>query len=513
MTIDQLNNNFNIKSIAVIGGGPGGLASVYEFLHTSSTGESTVGGKEPTSPAFTKIIGFEQKDRVGGTWATSIDEPDLPDENLWKDEYYDGDVIHPRVEIPKKLIDDDDDEYTVDNPLIVDGVNNDNQWRRSGVYPGLYSNVPRRFLRFSSIEYLKNESNKFYHDKIDPLVKYQEISNILSIFTKKNNLLNHYRLNTQVENVSKDPITNEWVLYLRHSNVNTGKDEWYIERFDAVVIASGHYSVPYIPYIPGLETVPNGMILHSKSFRNVKEFRNKKVLIVGSSISGVDLIQYIEPICSELIISRSPNKSEIYPWITKTVTSFLNKPKISKINGKKIYFQDGSILENVDKIIFATGYHWHYPYISEDFLRLTKPGFNSKATSGSRIEGLYYDTFNINDPTLGFVGIQLTSIQFHCLETSASALAGIWSNIKKLPTREEQLEWEFKRVEKIGNDYKFHYYPYDVVQSQWIDELFKYAPIGRKYILKDEDFSDFEIALKTAENAFHDIRNGKYSID
>ena len=56
--------------------------------------------------------------------------------------------------------------------------------------------------------------------------------------------------NTTVEDVSKlenDP--NEaprWSLTLRRFNAVTQEDEWWRETLDAVIIANGHYSVPYV---------------------------------------------------------------------------------------------------------------------------------------------------------------------------------------------------------------------------------------------------------------------------
>lgn len=237
MTIDK----FNIQSIAVIGGGPGGIATVHELLHTTKEGSSTVGAKDyplESQRAFPKVVGFEQKDKLGGTWAPSVDKPDIIENEIWKSDYHDPDVIHPKVKIPESV-----NEHTVDNPLVTDGVKNDDQWRRSAVYPGLYTNVPRRFLRFSTIEY--NEPEK--KSAIDPLITYQEVGEVLDKFVGEKKLNDHFRLNTQVEKVEKNS-EGKWVLTLRHST-NKGKDEWYQETFDAIAVASGHYSVPFIPYI------------------------------------------------------------------------------------------------------------------------------------------------------------------------------------------------------------------------------------------------------------------------
>ena len=55
-------------------------------------------------------------------------------------------------------------------------------------------------------------------------------------------------------------------------------DYWWAEWFDAVVVASGHYWVPYIPAIEGLEAFEKarpGAVLHSKHFRGRDQFRGK----------------------------------------------------------------------------------------------------------------------------------------------------------------------------------------------------------------------------------------------
>ena len=53
------------------------------------------------------------------------------------------------------------------------------------------------------------------------------------------------------------------------------------QTFDFVCVASGHYSVPFTPAYPGVETFP-GRVMHSHDFRNAKEFAGQKVLLVIS---------------------------------------------------------------------------------------------------------------------------------------------------------------------------------------------------------------------------------------
>ena len=51
-------------------------------------------------------------------------------------------------------------------------------------------------------------------------------------------------LNTTVEDVSRD--ADNWKLTLRRYDAVRKLDVWWAEHFDAVVIANGHYSVPYV---------------------------------------------------------------------------------------------------------------------------------------------------------------------------------------------------------------------------------------------------------------------------
>ena len=56
------------------------------------------------------------------------------------------------------------------------------------------------------------------------------------------------------------------------------KASWWTEEFDAVVVASGHYWVPYVPHIDGLEELERsrpGSVVHSKHFRGRDALKGK----------------------------------------------------------------------------------------------------------------------------------------------------------------------------------------------------------------------------------------------
>jgi cation diffusion facilitator CzcD-associated flavoprotein CzcO len=92
----------------------------------------------------------------------------------------------------------------------------------------------------------------------------------------RNGYRDFVEFSTTVELAEK--IGDEWILTLRKEGQGDEKDFWWQETFDAIVVATGHYNVPYVPDVPGLvelnEKFP-GLVLHSKQYRDPEHFRGK----------------------------------------------------------------------------------------------------------------------------------------------------------------------------------------------------------------------------------------------
>lgn len=96
-------------------------------------------------------------------------------------------------------------------------------------------------------------------------------------------------LNTHVENVERFEADGKWIVTLRRTGVGADggsklplKDSWWQESFDAVIVASGHFSVPRLPQIEGLKGVssryPN-KFEHSKSWRSAESYVDKAGIV------------------------------------------------------------------------------------------------------------------------------------------------------------------------------------------------------------------------------------------
>ena len=138
------------------------------------------------------------------------------------------------------------------------------------------------------------------------------------------------------------------------------------QKFDFVIVATGHFSVPNVPSFPGIDRFP-GQVLHSHEFRNGGHFKDKKVLVVGSSLSAEDIALQCLKYGATNIICTWQKKPMGFPWPPQIT----ERPLLTKIEGSTVHFKDGSTA-GVDAIVLCTGYHHSFPFL-EDNLRLKTP--------------------------------------------------------------------------------------------------------------------------------------------
>ena len=137
----------------------------------------------------------------------------------------------------------------------------------------------------------------------------------------------------------------------------------HTETFDYVVVASGHFSVPNVPYFPGIESFP-GRVLHAHDFRSADEFTGKDLLVVGASYSAEDIALQCHKYGAKSVTMCWRTQPMGFKW-PKTMEE---RPLLTKIVGKTVHFKDGST-KDVDAIILCTGYQHHFPFLADE-LRL-----------------------------------------------------------------------------------------------------------------------------------------------
>ncbi|KAH3667952.1 hypothetical protein OGAPHI_001706 [Ogataea philodendri] len=441
----------SISKVAIIGAGAGGLVTLNEFLHTSKSGRSTITKDQerhelPEEPAFEEVVVFEQNDTIGGVWNyTETADEGFPETVK---EYYSPLGIRPPRSPPTDL------ENTSNAKPVEVKAKKTYQWNTSGVYENLYTNVPIETMRFSSGAHVKSGIGC----NVNPFVMHHHVLDYLKEFAETNDLKKYIRFRSSIEQMYKEEKTGKWVLTV----VQTvdGVERWYQEKFDAVVVAVGKFNIPFFAEIDGLPNyaIKHKNVKHAKSYRKSKDYKDKRILIVGAHVSAIDMLQYLVSQCKEIHVSlNSPSIEEFNPtndpakaWIWSVLTDpafgVHVHPKIHHFADDHIEFFDGE-KDNFDEVILATGYHTYYPFLNvpqnegKEYVKISPVSDKDPHTQQSIVNNLYLYTFAIGDPTVCHIGLPRTPLFFLLSEVSAIAIAGVWSKAKSLPSQEQQRQW------------------------------------------------------------------------
>ncbi|KAG0080913.1 Cyclopentanone 1,2-monooxygenase (CPMO) [Podila epicladia] len=347
------------KRVAVIGAGASGLAAIKECLDEKDSIE---------------VVGFEQENYLGGLWRYV--------------------------------------EVSEENPNP-----------HSSVYRSTIINTSKELMSYSDFAipadwptYLPNQKVAYYFD----------------LYAQHFNLRPHIRFETKVVEVKElNDEKNRW-LVRSHPVDATSPIEIKEEIFDYVMMCSGHHWKARYPSFPGMkEDDPEpytGIQMHSHFYREVDSYKDKNVVVVGLGNSAVDLAvelslnqsqvylscrrgAWVAPrwlfgrpldhartrfthmvpfflfqliVASLFKIAVPPHhrnlKPERLPLSSHTTINTLLHERVStgtikpvknikKMGpGKRVEFDDGTVVEDVDVIFYCTGYHVSFPILHPDIV-------------------------------------------------------------------------------------------------------------------------------------------------
>lgn len=510
MTIEKL---FEIRKVAIIGGGVSGISALNEFLHLTKDGSSTFDTDVRNfEPAFDHVVLFERNDSLSGNWFyDEKSDPIFPSQDILDSgKYHIPEILDP----PLKNIPDDEllSKSSYSLPIVTDHEIK-NRWTNSAAYSALFSNIIAPLVRLpNGLKHYKPVDDR----QINPYSTAREIHRDINKVVEENDLTSHIRFSTTVERLGKKN-GRVWEIILRRYNHSTGSDEWYKEEFDSVVVANGHYNIPFIPYIENLaeyNKLHQGNLLHTKSIKRFEQFKDKDVLILGSHASAVDVLKFLTGNAKSITISRRTMENNSGTGVDKIfeLPEFIIKPKIAKFHtsgNSTVEFIDGSI-GKFDKIIFATGYHFHYPFLEDQSL-VELGQITDSNSKYSLINNLYLYSFAIQDPTFATIGIQQSPYLFATMECQATAIAGVWSNYSKLPSKEQQHEW----IQKRNDSGDYHIYKIETTKKGLADPLVELASRNRKHPFDVANISEEEVqsGFDSLLEVYKLFRNGELSYD
>lgn len=370
-------------------------------------------------------------------------------------------------------------------PVVFEQSNNiGGQWNagasHSGVWPAMRTNTSSVTTRFSD----------FPHAEGVPMFpKNQQIHEYLQRYAARFIRDADIRLNTCVNEVSQ--VNGHW----RVTSITKGQAV-KTEEFSRVVVASGRYNKPRIPDIKGLDRFKSAhRVSHTFHYKGSEPFTGQRVLVVGNSISGLEICADLASIPGTQVISACRKPRYIFNKIlagrpTDCVAfnrfaslAFRALPPLAAAEGLKqlllqhcgspeqygglkpsenileanisqcqnylpfvaegriavkgepvefteteAVFADGT-REAVDAIIFATGFDLNLPFLSTDLRRTLD-------VDGAHLD-LFQHTFHPDLPGLAFVGLYCQAgPYFPTLELQARWVSMAFSGARPLPSRE-----------------------------------------------------------------------------
>lgn len=215
-----------------------------------------------------------------------------------------------------------------------------------------------------------------------------------------------------------------------------------------------------VPQVQGLDnyirTFP-GRVVHSKAYRNPEVFRGKRAIVIGNSSSGHDVSQDLLKTAQLPVYQSRRSKGR---WDGDEPPQGIEwKPIVKEyLPSGRILFADGSHLDDVDVVVYCTGYKPSFPFWNEQ--TNGRPIYDYR---NDRLINTYWHTCFHDFPTLAIVGMPRV-LTFRAMEYQAIALARLFAGRESapLPSVEEQKRWEKDRAMLSREEHtKFHDIPWD----------------------------------------------------
>eukprot|EP00932_Pfiesteria_piscicida_P016708 SRR837773.362.p1 GENE.SRR837773.362~~SRR837773.362.p1 ORF type:complete len:454 (+),score=84.08 SRR837773.362:207-1364(+) len=282
------------------------------------------------------------------------------------------------------------------------------------MYRYLWSNGPKECLEFADYSF-----EEHFGKAIPSFPPREVLFDYIRGRVDKADVRKWIRFNQAVRNVVFSDDSQKFTVTSRDVVSNTDS----MEEFDNVIVCTGHFSTPNVPYFPGFEKF-EGRVLHAHDFRDAREFEGKDILVIGTSYSAEDISsQCYKYGCKSVTLSWRTNPMGFH-W----PENFTTVPLLTHTVGKTCHFKDGST-KDVDAIILCTGYQHHFPFM-HDSLRL-------KTANRLWIDSLYNGTVWEANPKLFYIGMQDQWYTFNMFDAQAWYVRDIILGRLTVPSMDE----------------------------------------------------------------------------
>lgn len=264
------------------------------------------------------------------------------------------------------------------------------------MYRYLWSNGPKEGLEFADYSF-----EEHFGKQIASYPPRAVLFDYIQGRVEKAGVRKWIRFSTTIRMVRYDSATEKFTVTAH----DLSKDIMYDEEFDHVIVASGHFSTPNAPEFPGFNRF-GGRILHAHDFRDALEFKDKDLLLIGTSYSAEDIGSQCWKYGAKSITVAYRTAPMGFKW----PDNWQEVPIIERVDETTAYFKDGTS-KKIDAIILCTGYKHHFPFLPDD-LRLKTA--NRLATAD-----LYKGVAYAYNPKMFYLGMQDQWFTFNMFDAQA----------------------------------------------------------------------------------------------
>ncbi|XP_055041850.2 flavin-containing monooxygenase 5-like [Misgurnus anguillicaudatus] len=356
---------------------------------------------------------------------------------------------------------------------------------RASIYQSLIINTSKEIMCYSDFPIPAHFPN-FMHNSL--------VMDYFRMYTEHFQLTRHIRFQTKVLHVTprpEFPHTGQWDV---ETESKDGKREKQV--FDAVMVCTGHHCHPHLPLqdFPGIDTF-KGKFFHSRDYKTPEEWRGKRVVVIGIGNSGGDIAVELSKMAKQVYLSTRKGSWILnrvgyngFPadmlrdrgimWLYRSLSGFfisrrekqLNqrfnhkmyglqpshrlfsqhptvnddlpnrilsgtvsvKPNVREFRGSCVVFEDGTIEDDIDLVVFCTGYTFSFPFLSSHIIPVSK-------NKVSLYKYMYPP--NLERPTLAVIGlIQPLGAITPISEMQARWATRVFKGLCKLPSMNVMLK-------------------------------------------------------------------------
>ncbi|XP_011209077.2 uncharacterized protein LOC105230162 [Bactrocera dorsalis] len=278
----------------------------------------------------------------------------------------------------------------------------------SSMYEGLRTNLPKEVMGYPDYSYPSEIEQSF--------VPSAEVLKFLQSYAQHFDLSKYIKLQHEIIRVR--PLDEKWEIYIR----DIKNDTFIKEIFDFVFVCNGHYSMPLMPDIEGIDSY-KGQKLHSHWYRKPDTFEGTTVLVIGAGPSGMDITNHISKFAKQIYLSHNLDPAPC----TDFMPNVTQKTVVKRFTADGAVFKDDTT-ETFDHIIFCTGYKYTFPFLSIDVSLRVDDNF---------VHPLYKHCINIHYPTMALIGLPFYVCPSQSFDLQVRFALAFFTKKREFPSREE----------------------------------------------------------------------------